>query len=682
MPKITINGREIEVEDGLTIIQACEQIGIDIPRFCYHEKLAIAGNCRMCLVEVEKMPKLAASCAQPVAEGMIIHTDNAKVKKAREGVMEFLLANHPLDCPVCDQGGECDLQDQALYFGRGEGRFEENKRAVKDKNMGPLIKTHMTRCIHCTRCIRFATDIAGVSELGAIGRGEHMEITTYLEQTLSSELSGNVIDLCPVGALTSKPYAFKCRSWELEKVESVDVLDAVGSNIRVDYRGLEVMRILPLINEEVNEEWISDKARFSYDGLKNQRLDRPYIRKEDGKLKEASWEEAFELVAKKLRSTAPEKMGAIVGDLSDCESIFVLKQLFNNLGCNNLDFNQRNFYFDKSARGNYLFNTTISRVEEADFCLLVGAYPRRNAALINTRLRKAWLEKGLKIYRVGTSDDDLYKVIELGTEPDALKALLDGKSAVANAIKSAKKPMIIIGDAALVREDAKEILATIHKIVEKFDIVRDDWNGFNILHNYASNIGALDLGFYPQEGSLSATDMVEQASKGQMEVLFLHGADEIDVDKLKNTFVIYQGHHGDKAANIADIILPAAAYTEKDAIYINTEGRAQLGRKAVNPVGQAKDDREILLHIAKLLKIKLGFESLQDIRTAMANKAGAFKSIGQVLKNDFKLHSGSGNMTKEPIRKLDINFYMTDPISRASKTMAECVKAMRVKESA
>ena len=510
MPKLTIDGKEIEIEDGLTVMQACEYAGTEIPHFCFHERLKIAGNCRMCLVDIEKSPKPVASCAMPAAEGMIVHTNSPRVKKAREGVMEFLLINHPLDCPICDQGGECDLQDQAFKYGKPSSRYSENKRSVKDKNLGPLVKTEMTRCIHCTRCIRFSTDVAGVPEMGAIGRGEHMEITSYLEKTLTSELSGNIIDLCPVGALTSKPYAFKARSWELESTESIDVMDAMGSNIRIDARGLEVMRILPKLNEDINEEWLSDKARFSYDGLKNQRLDRPYVKK-NGKLQEASWDEAMGVVA----SAGPQlgKIAALAGTTAPCETMFLLKKLLAELGSNLCDANQFGYKFDLSARGNYLFNTTIAGIEMADFCLLVGANPRQIAPVLNARIGKMVREGALTVARIGEVDDQTYKIMELGDNVEAViqRSLrgdvgiqkksnkeLDGLSShspmtdsLSALLSKAKNPMIIVGDGVLTRPDAHAILSALHGLMPP----RENWNGFNILHNHASMVGALDLGF-------------------------------------------------------------------------------------------------------------------------------------------------------------------------------------------
>jgi NADH-quinone oxidoreductase subunit G len=680
MPKLKINGREIEVEDGLTVIQACEQLGIEIPRFCYHEKLSIAGNCRMCLVEVEKAPKPVASCAMPVAEGMIVHTDSEKVKKAREGVMEFLLINHPLDCPICDQGGECDLQDQAIGYGRGTNRFHENKRSVKEKYMGPLVKTHMTRCIQCTRCIRFATEVAGIEEIGAIGRGEHMEVTTYVEKTLQSELSGNIIDICPVGALTSKPYAFKARSWELKKTESVDVLDAIGSNIRIDTRGLEVMRILPKINEDINEEWISDKTRFAYDGLKYQRLDKPYIR-ENGKLRPASWNEALELVAKKLGSTEGSRIAAIAGTLADTETMFALKLLFEKLGSKNIDANQFGYKFDISKRGNYLFNTKLAHINDADFCLLIGANPRQVAPTLNARI-KAATRKGLQVARIGEVDNQTYPIIELGESPAILNEILGGKHEISKILEKSKKPMFIIGDAVLTRSDSLAIQESVFKICEKYNAIRKDWNGFNILQNHASMVGALDIGFYPTGQLKTTASFLNAIESEKIEVVYLYGADEIDVKKFGNAFVIYQGHHGDRSAHRADVILPGAAYTEKNATYVNLEGRPQRARAAIFPPGEAKDDVQIIKQIADILSYDLNFENLSELRSLMSEAFPIFKDKDIALDNEMKFKETDSEIADKPLKKIKFNFYMTDPISRASRTMAQCAQEILKKEEA
>ena len=675
MPKLTIDNKEIEVEEGLTVMQACEQAGIEIPHFCFHERLQIAGNCRMCLVEMERSPKPIASCAMPVAEGMVIRTNTPVIKKAREGVMEFLLINHPLDCPICDQGGECDLQDQAFKYGKGTSRYTENKRSVVDKNLGPLVKTQMTRCIHCTRCIRFATDVAGVPEMGAIHRGEHMEITSYLEKTLTSELSGNIIDLCPVGALTSKPYAFNARSWELEKTESIDVMDAMGSNIRIDSRGLEVMRILPKLNEDINEEWISDKARFSYDGLKVQRLDVPYI-KEGGKLVNSTWDQAITMVAKKMISISGNEIAAIAGTTSSCEPMFLLKKLLARAGSNIVDANQFGYSIDITNRSNYLFNTTIANIEKADFCLLVGANPRQIAPVLNARIGKMVRNGQMKVARIGQIDDQTYPISELGDSLSVLEEILSGKSDVLKALKGAKYPMIIVGDAALVRSDGFAALSLVHEIAKKHNIVRDDWNGINILHNHASMVGALDIGFiYGKDGDGTAK-ILEMTKTGRVKILYLLGADDLDISKIsKDCFVVYQGHHGDVAAARADVILPEAAYTEQDGIFVNLEGLPQYARAAVDPVGQAKESWDIISCLSKNLNIDLGVNSLADVRKLMAKENAVFANIDKIIRADFVQFKSSTNLTEKPLTKVKFNYYMSDQISRSSVTMARCTKA-------
>jgi len=673
MPKLTVNGKEVEFEQGMTVLQACEVAGEEIPRFCYHERLQIAGNCRMCLVQVEGgPPKPAASCAMPAGDGMVVHTNSPMVKKAREGVMEFLLINHPLDCPICDQGGECDLQDQAMTYGLGTNRYYENKRAVKDKNMGPLVKTYMTRCIHCTRCVRFVTDVAGVEELGAIGRGEHMEITTALEKSLSSELSGNVIDLCPVGALTSKPYAFKARPWELRKTESVDVMDAVGSNIRIDAFGREVMRVLPRLNEEINEEWISDKTRFACDGLKVQRLDRPYVRKK-GKLSPVGWEEAYDAIAKALKGKKGGEVAALAGDMADCESMYALKKLMEGLGSANFDCRTDGAKLDSSNRASYLFNTTIAGIEEADVCLLIGTNPRSEAAIINARLRKSWLSSGLKVANIGEEVDLTYPVDQLGNDPKLLEEIASGKHAFSKVLKDAKKPMLIIGSGAVARKDADSIIALARGIADKYGLVSDDWNGFNVLHRAASRVGGLDIGFVPGKEGKDASAIVEGCGKGGIKVVYLLGADEIDMAKLKNAFVIYQGHHGDAGAHSADVVLPGAAYTEKSATYVNTEGRVQRANIAVYPPGEAKEDWRIVCELAKVIGIKLPFDSLNKIRELVESVAPHFEKLDEASREKWSSFGSKGMVGAEKFVNPIDNFYLTDPISRASKTMARCV---------
>ncbi|MBA8666669.1 NADH-quinone oxidoreductase subunit G [Holosporaceae bacterium 'Namur'] len=672
MPKLTIDGKEIVVEEGTTVIQACETLGIEIPRFCYHERLAIAGNCRMCLVEMEKSPKPVASCAQPALEGMVIKTDTPMVKKAREGVMEFLLINHPLDCPICDQGGECDLQDQAFFYGRGKNRYTEEKRAVKDKYMGPLVATHMTRCIHCTRCVRFLEDVAGTPELGAIGRGEEMEVTTYIEKSLSSELSGNIIDLCPVGALTSKPYAFKARNWELKKTETIDVLDAVGSNIRADSRGREIMRILPRINDDINEEWISDKTRFSYDGLKYQRLDTPMVKKGD-LLEAVSWEEALSTLADKITKSSAEKIGAIAGDLTDVETMLVTKEMLQKLGSANFDCRQDGSQVDNKYRSLYTFNTTIAGIEQADVCLIIGSNPRHEAAILNARIRKAHLYNNLKVAAIGEKVDLTYPYRYLGNNAWILKQIADGDHPYCSILNSAKNPMIIIGSQVLCRDDFEATLYQIKRIVNEYKVIRDDWNGFNVLQRAASRVGGLDIGFIPGKSGKSVNRMVTE----KMDVLFLLGADEINFSKLHpDTFVVYIGHHGDKGAHRADIILPGAAYTEKEATYVNLEGRPQRTNLVVYPPNEAKEDRVIISDIIRSLRLDLDYSNVKQVRNKMSEVAKIFEQMNRIkISNEFPEKGGkfkdflSDNFTN-PFE----NYYMTDPISRNSRTMALCTK--------
>ncbi|MBN8827448.1 MAG: NADH-quinone oxidoreductase subunit G [Sphingobacteriia bacterium] len=682
MPKLIINGKEIEVENGLTLIQACEIAGVEIPRFCYHEKLKIAGNCRMCLVEMEKAPKPVASCAMPVAEGMVIHTDSPLVKKAREGVMEFLLINHPLDCPICDQGGECDLQDQAYAYGKGSNRFHENKRAVKDKYMGPLIKTHMTRCIHCTRCIRFTQDIAGVPELGAVGRGEHMEVTTYVGKAISSELSGNIIDLCPVGALTSKPYAFKARSWELRHTESIDVLDAVGSNIRIDARGKEVMRILPSLHEGINEEWISDKTRFACDGLKYQRLDKPYIKEED-KFKTVSWETALERVKKEFASHKPSEIGVIFGNQVEAESMFLMKKICEDLNIKYMD-GSGDLKLDYSNRMSYLFNTTIEGIEQADLCLLIGSNPRYEASLINARIRKTWLNSNrtLPIASIGEVDDQTYPVEFLGNKISVLRDLISEKHAFSEKLKNAKKPIIIIGDNVLKREDSLQIQSLIQELSDKYNIIREDWNGYNVLHQAASRIAALDLHLVPGRDGKTGKEIIEAAKNGEIKLLYLLACDDYDLSGLPSTCtVIYQGHHGDNGAHNAHIILPGAAYTEKNGLFLNLEGRVQKTKTAVTAPNMAKEDFKILSDLMKIMGRLKPFESLNEVRKAMFEYVPHFSKTDFITPAKIAKLGMKGEILDTPISSVCKNYYMTDPISRASRTMAECARTFKKTET-
>lgn len=671
MPTLTIDGVEVTVEPGSTVLQACEEAGKEVPRFCYHERLSVAGNCRMCLVEMENAPKPIASCAMPAGDGMTIHTSTPAVKKAREGVMEFLLINHPLDCPICDQGGECDLQDQSMAYGKGGTRYDENKRAVKEKYMGPLIKTEMNRCIHCTRCIRFATEVAGVEELGAIGRGEHMEITTYLEQSMTSELSGNVIDLCPVGALTSRPYAFTARSWELEKTESVDALDAVGSNIRVDARGKAVMRVLPRLNEDVNQEWISDRTRFSYDGLRKNRLDQPYVRR-NGKMEEASWEEAFEAISVRLAGLDGDKIAAIAGDLADVEAMAALKDLMEQLGSSNLDCRQAGAAFEAGTRASYLFNSTIAGIDQADACLIVGSNPRFEAPIINARLRERWLAGGFSVGVIGEQADLTYEYDYLGAGPKTLSEIADETHPFASVLRAAERPMLILGQGALSRSDGPAVLSRAREIADKLGFVDADWNGFNVLHTAAGRVGGLDVGFVPGSGGRATKEILAGAKSGEIEVVYLLSADEIDSKDLEKAFVIYQGTHGDEGVKNADVILPGAAYTEKNATWVNTEGRVQLGRRAVFPPGDAREDWTILRALSGVLGETLAYDSLEQLRACMYEQAPQLAKIGQVVRADWASFGSPGAMSDEPFSSPITSHYLTNPISRASDIMAEC----------
>ena len=678
MAKLTIDDVEIEVPDGITVLQACELAGVEIPRFCYHERLSVAGNCRMCLVEVAPgPPKPQASCALPAGEGMTVKTNSPMVKKAREGVMEFLLINHPLDCPICDQGGECDLQDQAMAYGGGLSRFHENKRAVPDKELGPLVKTEMTRCIHCTRCIRFATEVAGVEELGATGRGETMEVGTYVEKVLTSELSANIVDLCPVGALTSKPYEFNARPWELTRTESVDVLDAVGSNIRIDSRGSEVLRVLPVLNEDVNEEWISDKTRYACDGLKRQRLDTPYVRK-DGILQAASWDEAFAVIASRVKGIDSDRIAAIAGDLADCEAMAALKDLMTGLGSPHLDCRQDGAKLDGATRAAYLFNTTIAGIEDADACLLIGTNTRWEAPIINARLRKRWLKGGFPVGVVGPQLDFTYATEYLGAGPQTLTEIANGTHPFCETLKNAKRPMLIVGQGALARDDGANVLGAARRIAQDFGMIAidEEWNGFNVLHTAAGRVGAMDLGFLPGEGGHDVAGVVDGAAAGAIEIVYLLGADEMDVAKLGSAFVIYQGHHGDAAAHRADVILPGAAYSEKSATYVNTEGRVQRTTRAVFPPGEAREDWTIIRALSDAVGKTLPYDDVSAVRRRMASINSVFYGLNDAATAKWEDFGNTGDMTDTAFRSPIENFYMTDPISRASQTMAECARAV------
>jgi len=672
MPKLKIDGVEIEVPAGITVLQACEMAGVEIPRFCYHERLSIAGNCRMCLVEQEKAPKPIASCAMPAAEGMVIKTNTPMVKKARNGVMEFLLINHPLDCPICDQGGECDLQDQAMAFGFDRSRYHENKRAVPDKELGPLVKTSMNRCIHCTRCIRFATEVAGVEELGATGRGESMEVTTYVEHALSSELSGNLVDLCPVGALTSKPYAFEARSWELHKTESVDVLDALGANIRVDTRGATVMRVLPRLNDDINEEWIGDKTRHAVDGLRYQRLDRPYVRKA-GKLAPATWAEAFAAIASKLEGVDGKKIAAIVGDQCDAEAMVALKDLMAALGSSNVDCRQDGARLETGVRASYIFNPGVHGIDQADAILLIGTNPRFESPVLNARIRKRYLTGRCHIASIGPVVDLTYPTERLGAGPATLRELADGKLGFFEKLKAAKNPLIIVGMGALSREDGAVVLALARELAEKANAVREDWNGFAVLHTAAARVGGLDLGLVPGEGGRDVAGILEGTQAKEIEVVYLLAADEIDTQKLGKAFVIYQGHHGDVGAHRADVILPGAAYTEKPGTYVNTEGRVQLGRRANFPPGEAREDWAILRALSERLGKTLPYDTLDQVRSRLVAVNRSFAALDQQAAGNWGPFGKAGPTNDAAFASPITNYYMTCPISRASRTMAECM---------
>ena len=665
MLKLKVNDIDIEVEEGLTVLQACEKAGVEIPRFCYHEKLSIAGNCRMCLVEMEKSPKPIASCAMPAAEGMNIKTNTSKVEKARKGVMEFLLANHPLDCPVCDQGGECDLQDQSMFYGVDKSRYKENKRSVPDKNMGPLIKTQMTRCIHCTRCIRFATEIAGVPEIGAIGRGEDMQITTYLEQSMQSELSANVIDLCPVGALTSKPYVFEARPWELKKTESIDVMDAVGSNIRIDTYGWEVKRVLPLINEDINEEWISDKTRYACDGLLNQRLDTPYI-KYNGKFEKASWSEVFKIIKSRIENTPKNKIGGFVGDLTNMETSFIFKEFFvRSIESDCYDFRTSNRFIDDDERENYIFNSSINGIEQSDLIFLIGTNPRYEATILNARIRKSFVNNNTKVISLNDIGNLTYPYESLDGQTKTLKDILENKHKLSNILKSSKKPMIIIGESFFNLKSSKNIFYLIKDYLKsnfKFD---NEWNPLNILSSDASTVGNIDLGVF--NNKLGNNITLEKLQNNELELLFLIGQDNLDINK-KNEFIIYIGSHGDRGAEVANIILPGAAYTEQTAHYTNLEGKIQKAYKASYPPGEAKEDWQIINELAEYMNNRKLFNDKDELISSMINFVN--------LKNNNSV-SETKNLdidnSEDEILKIEIkDYYFSNVVARASKTMIDC----------
>ena len=663
MLKLKVNDIEVEVEEGLTVLQACEKAGVEIPRFCYHEKLSIAGNCRMCLVEMEKSPKPIASCAMPAAEGMVIKTNTPKIEKSRKGVMEFLLANHPLDCPVCDQGGECDLQDQSMFYGIDKSRFKENKRAVPDKNMGPLIKTQMTRCIHCTRCIRFATEIAGVPELGAIGRGEDMQITTYLEKSIQSELSGNVIDLCPVGALTSKPYVFEARPWELKKTETIDVMDAVGSNIRVDTYDWEVKRVLPVINEDINEEWISDKTRYACDGLLNQRLDTPYI-KYNNKFEKASWDEVFKIIKSKIQNTDKDKIAGFVGDLTNMEASYIFKEfLERTIDTKNYESRSFDMFIDSSKRENYLFNSTINGIEESDFILLIGTNPRFEATMLNARIRKAYLKNKVKIVSLNDVGDLTYPYQSLDGKTQTIKDIFENKNALAKDIIDAQKPLIIFGESFLRSKSAEFLFSSFKNFLLNNNKFTDDWSPFNFLPSDAATVGSLDLDIIDP-----SNELIKKLNENQFDLVFLIGQDNLKFNK-KNEFVIYVGSHGDNGAELADIILPGAAYTEQSGHYTNLEGKVQKAYKASYPPGDAKEDWEIINDLAEFMNNRKLFNDKDELESSMFNYLNLKKEKQENLSNT---KVDLINFEDEILKITYKDYYFSNVIARSSKTMLNC----------
>ena len=675
MIKLKVNNKTIEVPEGATVMQACEAAGEEIPRFCYHDRLSIAGNCRMCLVEIEKSPKPVASCAMPAANEMVIKTNTEKVEKARKGVMEFLLINHPLDCPICDQGGECDLQDQSMYFGKSFSRYKDNKRAVEDKYFGPLIKTVMTRCIHCTRCVRFMDEVAGTHELGAINRGEDVEITTAISEGISSELSGNIIDLCPVGALTSKPYAFTARSWELNHNSSIDISDAVGSNTRIDEFNGEIKRILPRENEKINQEWLSDKARFFYDGLSNQRIDEPFI-KMSNKLIPCDWNKALDTISKKIKKTNPMEVAAIAGSLTDTETMYTAKEFFKSVKVNNIDcrFNMSKIPFNNAC--DWLFNSTIESIDKIDKLLIIGCDPKREAAVLNARIRQRWLTGNLEIMTLCTPDDLTYKCNSLGSDINALCNLTHQKKIV-NFFKNSSLPMIILGDSILESEQGEEIHKIVKIIAQKSNIIKENWNGFNILNKYASRVGGLSVGFTPYNGGMSAEKIKASVKENKIKMLFLIEADDYDIDEndLKNTFVVYLGHHGDKFAAFADIVLPTAAFSEKKSLYLNLEGRPQFTKKIVSHPGKAVLGWKIFKALDQKLASVIKFNNHKELLSKMFKDYPSISNIGCLPESEW-VRANDKNITlaSEKNNFLCNNFYQTCSISRSSANMANCVR--------
>ena len=662
MLKVKVNDMDVEVEEGLTVLQACEQVGVEIPRFCYHEKLSIAGNCRMCLVEIEKSPKPVASCAMPVAEGMNIKTNTSVVEKARKGVMEFLLVNHPLDCPICDQGGECDLQDQSMFYGIDKSRYKENKRQVPEKYMGPLIKTQMTRCIHCTRCIRFADEVAGVPELGAIGRGENMQITTYLEKSMESELSANVIDLCPVGALTSKPYVFEARPWELKKTETIDIMDAIGSNIRVDTYGWEVKRVLPRINEDINEEWISDKTRYACDGIKNQRLDTPYI-KIGNEFKKISWNLAYTKIVEKIKETSSEKIAGLTGDLINMETLFIVKEFFQKtIKSQNLDSRSDDYYVNNNDRQNYIFNSSLNGIEESDLIILIGTNPRYEATILNARIGKSFSKNKTDIYSFGDIGDLTYPYKILDNKTETIKDIIENKNKLSNKIKNTKKPIVIIGQSALKLKSGKFIFEKFKEFLMQNNKINNEWNSLNVLSKDASTVGAYDLDILSLNDENNS--ILKRIKNNQFDILFLIGQDNLNFKK-KNEFIIYIGTHGDKGAEIADVILPGATYTEQDGYFTNLEGKIQKAYKSSYPPGKAKEDWKIVNDLSTLIKRKKIYQSKEELIDSMMN----YMKLNKKNKNNKITET---EFLSEKILIDPIDYYYSNVIARSSNTMSKC----------
>lgn len=685
MPKLTIDGISVDAPAGATVLQAAEMIGIEIPRFCYHERLSIAGNCRMCLVEVKPgPPKPAAACALPVAEGMEVQTNSPMAREARKGTIEFLLLNHPLDCPICDQGGECDLQDETVVYGDAVSRFREAKHAFADKNLGPLVNTRFTRCIHCTRCVRFCEEIAGTPELGMAGRGSHCEIVPYVEGTLTSELSGNLVDVCPVGALTNAPYAFRARPWELTKTESIDVMDAMGSSIRIDSRSNQVLRILPRLNDAVNEEWIGDRSRYALDGLLSQRLDTPWMRSSrSASLEQTSWDAAFDLIRARVAAVdGGARIGAIAGDQTDVETLTVMKDLLAALGSPNMDCRQDGAKLDAGLRAGYLFNSTIAGVSQADAILLIGTNPRKEAPVLNSRIFQRWRAGQVTVGRIGCEADLTYPVTDIGSNPaQALRDLASGHHPFSQVLKTAQRPMIILGMGALTRQDGSAVLASARALAETFGLVRNDWNGFNVLHTAAGRVGGLDLGFVPSKGGKTAQDMLAAVGSDDMDILFLLGADEMDFSALKGrsttALVVYIGSHGDAGARVADVVLPGCAWTEKDATYVSMEGRVQRAWRAVFAPGDAREDWRIVRNLAEKLGVHLPLDTLDQVRgraAAINPVLGCVDTLRPAPWGDF---GGDGPLLADPFVAAIETYHMTCPISRASPTMAACVQALQ-----